>query len=266
MTLKKKHTSHIIMFVCFSLFAGLVACSPSNIEPASEQTESIQQNKAYPGPFRQSIENDIQTYEELLSQKDLSSEDRLRIESLLAEAQQMATMIDAPPPSKEQIEADIAEHEALVAEEKIEPTATPELGILESGIFFEVHVPRRVKIENIWQGYVDGNLTRVYAGRAVPDYRIATSVEKDDSQFGGIYVMTFLPDGTFQTSLHITAEETGPLRIQEATEEFLILGSTGTKELTSQDYYYGLSVDRLADSPNELNAPPTATPNPESYP
>jgi hypothetical protein len=225
----------------------------------------MQQNEAYPAPFQQSVQSDIEQYENLLSQKDLSNEDRLRVESLLAEAQKVATMIAAPP-SKEQIEADLAEHESLIAEEKVEPTATPELGILESGIFFEVHVPRRVKIENIWQGYVDGNLTRIYAGQLLPDYRVSTSIEKDETQFGAVYVMTFLPDGKGETNLYVTEKETGTLRIQDTTEEFLILDSLGTKELSSQVYSYSLRGNRLVDSLNELNAPPSATPNLESYP
>lgn len=191
MSLKQKHKSYMfIMIVCFSLFVELVACSPSGVEPTSEQMDSRQE---------------------------------------------------------------------------IEPTETPALGILESGIFFEAHVPRHVRIENIWQGYVNGNLTRVYAGQYKPETRTATSIEPE-GQFGALYVMTFWPDGRVETNLHITSEETGPIRIQEVTEEFLILGSTGTEKLASQNYYYGLSVDKLADSVDTLNTPPTATPNPESYP
>lgn len=175
-------------------------------------------------------------------------------------------MVAAPPPSEEQVEADIAEHESQIAEERIEPTPTPELGILESGIFFEVHVPRRVQIENIWQGYVDGNLTRIYAGQLLPDYRLSTSIEKEEAQFGALYVMTFLPSGRVETHLYSTEEETGALRIQDANEEFLTLNSTGTGELSSQVYYYGLQAERLVASPDELDVLPTATPNPENYP
>jgi len=266
MHLKKKYTGYIFIFVCLSILGVVAGCSPSSFEPTAQQVEAMQENEAYPAPFEQAVESDIEQYENRLNQEDLSDEDRLRVESLLAETQEVATMIAAPPPSKEQIEIDLAEHEALIAEEKVEPTATPELGILESGIFFEVHVPRQVKIENIWQGYVDGNLTRIYAGQLLPDYRMSTSVEKDERQFGAIYVMTFLPDRKVETNLYSTKTETGALRIQEATGEFLILDSTGTKELTSQVYYYGLRVHRLADSPNELNTPPTNIPNPEGYP
>lgn len=262
----KKLISCIFIFAYFSIFGVVTGCSPNSFEPRVQQIEAMQKNEAYPAPFKQAVESDIQQYEKLLSQEDLSDEDRLRIESLLTEAQEVATMIAAPPPSKEQIEADLAEHEALIAEEKIEPTAIPELGILESGIFFEAHVPRQVKIENIWQGYVDGNLTRIYAGQLLPDYRVSTSIEKNEGQFGAIYTMTFFPDGKVETHLYSTEKETGALRIQEVTEEFLILDSTGTKELTSQVYYYGLRENKLADSPNEFNDLPTATPNLESYP
>jgi len=266
MRLKKKLVNFMFIGVCFIIYGAITSCSPSSIEPAVHQTDTIQQTEAYPAPFEQSIQDDIEQYEGLLNQKDLSVEDRLRVESLLAEAQEVATMIAAPPPSKEQIEVDIAEHESLIAEEKIEPTSTPELGILESGIFFEVHVPRRVKIENIWQGYVDGNLTRIYAGQLLPDYRVSTSIEREETQFGALYVMTFLPDGQVETNLYNTEEETGALRIQVATEEFLILDSTGTKELSGQVYYYGLNANRLADSLDEANTLPTTAPNPESYP
>ncbi len=152
------------------------------------------------------------------------------------------------------------------ASDSIEPTLTPELGVLELGIFFEVHVPRQVKIENIWQGYVDGNLTRIYAGQLLPDYRMSTSIEKDETQFGAIYVMTFYPDGKTDTNLYSTEKETGALRIQEATEELLIFDSTGTKELSSQPYYYDLGTKNFADSLERLNVLATPTPYPESYP
>lgn len=266
MRLKKKNTRYIFFFAYFSIFGTVAGCSPSSFEPAAQQAYAMQKNEAYPAPFELTVEYDMLQYETLLNQEDLSDEDRLRVESLLAEAQEVATMIAAPPPSKEQIEVDLAEHESLVAEEKIGPTSTPELGILESGIFFEVHVPRQVKIENIWQGYVDGNLTRIYAGQLLSDYRVSTSIEKDEGQFGAIYVMTFLPDGKVEIELHSTEKETGALRIQDATEEFLVLDSTGTKELTSQVYYYGFRVHKLVDSSNELNAPPTTAPDSKSYP
>ena len=117
--------------------------------------------------------------------------------------------------------------------QEIEPTETPALGILESGIFFEAHVPRHVRIENIWQGYMNDNLMRVYVGQYKPETRTAASIEPE-GQFGALYVMTFWPDGKVETNLHITSEETGPLRIQEATEEFLIIGSTGTEKLAGE--------------------------------
>jgi hypothetical protein len=268
MLLKKKRTNHMLVSGCFVILVALTSCSPGSLEPTYQQADTLQQNEAYPAPapFEQSIQDDIEQYESLLNQEVLNDEDRLRVESLLAEAQEVATMVAAPPSSGGQIAADIAEHESQIAEERIEPTPTPELGILESGIFFEVHVPRRVQIENIWQGYVDGNLTRIYAGRLLPDYRLSTSIEKEEAQFGALYVMTFLPDGKVETDLHGTEKETGALRIQDVTEEFLMLRSTGTKELSSQVYYYGLQAERLVASPDELNGLPTATPNLDSYP
>ena len=149
---------------------------------------------------------------------------------------------------------------------EVQPVSTPELGILESGVFFEVHVPRQVKIENIWQGYVDGNLTRVYAGQLLPDYRMSTSIEKDETQFGAIYVMTFYPDGKTDTNFYSTEKETGALRIQDATEELLIFDSTGTKELSTQLYYYDLGTKNFVDSLEQLNVLSTPAPYPESYP
>lgn len=151
-------------------------------------------------------------------------------------------------PTVHQMEAYPALHETLIADEKIEPTSTPELGILESGTYFEVHVPRHVKIENIWQGYVNGNLTRIYAGQLLPDYRLSTSIDTEETQFGALYVMAFLTNGKVETNLYSTEKETGALRIQDVTEEFLILDSTGTKELSSQVYYYDLKANRLTDS------------------
>jgi hypothetical protein len=251
MLLKRNYTDYIFIFL--SIFWATVSCSPSSSKATAQQSEAVQ-NEAYPAPFKLTVESDIQRYEELLNHNDLGAEDRLPVESLLAEAREVATMIAASPPSTEQIEADLADHETRVAEEKLEPTSTPELGILESGIFFEAHVPRRVKIENIWQGYVDGHLTRIYAGLLLPDYRVSTSVEKGETQFGAIYVMTFYPDGKVETHLYATDKETGTLRVQEANEEFLILDSAGTKELAGQVNYYGLKIHRLVDSLDEFNA------------
>ena len=123
-----------------------------------------------------------------------------------------------------------------------------EVGIIESGVFFEAHVPRQVKIENIWQGYVEGDLTRIYAGKLIPDYRMSTSVEKDETQFGALYVMIFLSNGRVETNLYITEDETGALRIQQASDEYLIVYSKGTEELSSQVYHYDLQAHRLVNS------------------
>lgn len=265
MHLKMKNIIYVfVVSLCvFGLFTG---CSPINFEPPAQQVRVGQQSEAYPAPLNQSLESEIEYYENILNQKELSAEDRMRVESLLAEAQEVATMVAAPAPSKEQIELDIIEYEVTVAEERIESTKIPELGILESGVFFEVHVPRQVKIENIWQGYVDGRLTRVYAGQLRLDYRVTTSVENDQKQFGAIYVMTFYSDGKTETNLYSTEIETGALRIQKATDDFLVLDSIGAKELEGKVFYYGLKEQNLVDSPREFSDLSTNTTNLDSYP
>ena len=228
--------------------------------------------QAYPPPSSQhwDIEDEIKTYEEMLQRQDLSQEERLRIESLLSEDRRIATMMARPIPSRQVIETAYAQRRTQLAQYTPKPTQTPQLGIIESGELFEVHPPRRVKIVNIWQGYVNGNLTLVYAGKLKPDYRI--SAHPQETNQGALYIMTLLPDGSIETSLHITEKETGALRIQAYKDNTLILVSEGTATLARQDYYFNLQKQNFVDSVDvqgqatETQGIPTPTPTQNPYP
>ena len=224
--------------------------------------------QAYPPPSNQywNIEDEISTYEEMLQQQDLGQEERLRIESLLSEDLRIATIIAAPIPSRPVVETAYAQRMTQQSQYTPRPTQTPQLGIIESGELFEVHPPRRVDIVNIWQGYVDGRLTLVYAGKLKPDYRGAAHPQETDH--GALYIMILLPDGSLEISLHITEEETGALRIQEIMNYTLMLVSEGTATLAMQDYYFNLQLLSFVSSVDtrfpviEIHGTPTLTPNP----
>lgn len=245
---------------------GLLGCTANGFEPVAQSAYVV---SGYPGPVQQTVESDLRYYEEMLEREDLTTEDRLRVESLLAETQRVATMVAAPAPSKEILEITLSEHETRVAQYIPQPTATLQLGILESGTFFEVHMPRQVEIENIWQGYVNGDLTRVYAGKLKPDYRISTSgPEEKETEHGAVYVMRFQRGGEVETDLYITEQETGALRIQFVTDDYLELVSAGTAFTSSKTYYLGLNIVQLVDSVAKLQTSPIPTPtrNPSGYP
>ena len=63
MRIKKKHVNYIFIFVCISMLGVVVSCSPGSVEPAAQQVDTPQQNEAYPGPLAQSIQSEIEQYE-----------------------------------------------------------------------------------------------------------------------------------------------------------------------------------------------------------
>jgi hypothetical protein len=228
--------------------------------------------QAYPPPSSQhwDIEDEIKTYEEMLQRQDLSQEERLRIESLLSEDRRIATIIAAPVLSRQVVETAYAQRKTQLVQYTPKPTPTPQLGIIESGELFEVNLPRRVKVVNIWQGYVNGHLTLVYAGKLKPDYR--GSAHPQETEQGALYIMTLLPDGSIETSLHITEKETGALRIQEYKNNTLILVSEGTATLATEDYYFNIQILNFVagvdvqSQATETQGAPTSTPTQNPYP
>lgn len=242
--------------VSFSLIF-LVSCVQNEVEPMAQQAtpESLSAYPSLDDPIGQ-----IEYYEEWLSQENLTENDKARLENLLAEAREVATRMAGPTPSKAQMQQAIAEA-TMVALETPVPTVEPELGLMDSGLYFEVHVPRRVELTNIWQGYVEGNLLRIYAGRLLPDYRIATSVEEDTSQFGAVHIMIFYQDGKANEFLQSTEQEVGALRIVEVHDNYLMLNSTGTESQASKVYFLNLKTLKLGDSLSGLQIQVTPTTN-----
>ena len=84
--------------------------------------------------------------------------------------------------------------------------------------------------------------------------------------------MTLLPDGSIETSLHITEQETGALRILDYENNTLMLVSEGTATLAAQDYYFNLQILNFVASVDvqsqatETQSTPTQTPTPNPYP
>ena len=261
------HFVFSLLFVMLSI--GCIAEGSKGLEPAySDDLQSVSQ-EAYPisSSFREEVENDIKEYQEALAQEDLTAEERARVESLLTEAQIIATKVSAPTASPKELEEEKVRQETRVASEEVVPTEVPELGIFDSGIYFEVHVPRTVEIRNIWQGYVNGELTRIYAGRAIADTRISTSIEKDDSNYGALHVMVFKKDGSVEVSSHQTADEIGALRISDAKDEYLILDSETSERVDEPTtVYFSLESHQIATSLDKLDRAPTPIQESEETP
>jgi len=233
----------------------VISCAPAveqNIDAVSE-SEPLD---PYPAPLTE-INASIQQYEEMLQGESLSEAERHTIEELLAEAQVIATKVSAPTPLPEDVEEEYEIEQTRIAEYQAPSTPTPELGILRDGIYYEINLPRRVLVEDIWQGYVDGNLTRVYAGKLLPDNRTG---ESQETFHGAIYVMTLLSGGEIQKSLHTTDEETGALRIIDVTgEDRLLLVSEGYQSNSSSEHYFDVQALQFVTS-LEQTVEPTLQP------
>jgi hypothetical protein len=82
-------------------------------------------------------------------------------------------------------------------------------------------------------------LTRIYAGRLLPDNRTGDS---EVTYHGAIYVMTLLPGGKIELSLHTTQDETGALSIVD-------VNSAGRVTLVSQGFQNRVSEETFFDIP-----------------
>ena len=136
------------------------------------------------------------------------------------EAEQIATMQAAPLPSETEIASAWATGEAVVAQATLIPTATPLIGIFDSGILVEGLPPRWVAVENVWHGYFDGNLALVYAGERRPETRGNPNIIY--TEHGALYVIMEKEGETIRRLIQ-TEEEVGPLYIIEEKDGYLLL-------------------------------------------
>lgn len=165
--------------------------------------------------------------------------------ALDAESKMIAARMLAPRPSEEEVQKAFEAEMTRIAILELTPpppTITPQLGILPpTHLAYQIQLPRQVLVENIWQGYINDNLSLVYAGQLWPDVRTGNQTI---TYHGVIAVTTSFADGTFRTKLYITDDEVGSLTIQEVTQKGeMILISEGYQERASETIYFDLSSE-----------------------
>lgn len=245
--------SIIIRTLALIVSSLMFACTPS-IEPSAEEALSVR-DEAYPAPnVANSIGEEIKQLEDSLASGDLSERERNSAEDRLVELYLIATRVFAPTPSEEEIRNALAVEQTRIAGEEIIATPLPELGILpENSIYYEINLPRRVAVETIWQGYVHGNLTRVYSGKLLPDNRTGDSVV---TNHGAIFVTSQNSDGSIENSLHVTEMEVGPLIITSVTKDGRIsLATEQRDESKVTEYYFDIPALRFVSSIDEVVLP-----------
>ena len=225
---KKIYIFWILLVLTFS------GCLPTEAtsKPDTKETEATETSTLSP------LDENIRQLEITLESSSLTESQRTRAESLLMEAEQLATMSAAPTPSSTEVQKSVELHQTI--ESKHTPPAVPtlQLGIVESGPYFDAHTPRRIIVENIWQGTKSENRIIIYSGLLSPDYR--SQAQPEATQHGAVYVRIENNDGSVDTSLHSTNEEIGALRIIEEKGNQLRLVSTGTQHLSSQEVVFSI--------------------------
>ena len=198
-----------------------------------------------------SIEMKLLAYQQELQRKDLSIGRRAQLESLIAEMSNLATMKAATKPPKYLVETSIAKNPARWTQMALltspYPTETLELGILVSGQLFQTHETTQLIVINIWQGFVDGKLVRVLAGKLMPSpespkpYRI--------TNYGALFIRS--NDSSMDRKFVVTDEERGELRILMFKDDKLLLISSGTKSLAAKKYLFNLRTLSFENLPDE---------------
>lgn len=260
-----------ILITIIAIAITLIGCSTNmNIEPtAPPQNNGGNENgnpntnpaiptktplaNAYPSNYQEAIE----IYTNQLQQNNLSQQERQEIERRLQEAQEIVANRN---PSHEIRETREAIFNTLPQATR-RPTQAPRIGILNSGIEFAEQPPKGIDIENMWQGYINGNLIRVYAGHRIPNPQIENSNEKTDH--GAIYIIRYQPSMT--QNLVVTDHKTGTLYIEEATNNRLTLTSSGYGDQEPETLYFDIETAQFISSIDEIISP-TPTPQPTTYP
>lgn len=255
--IKIKAMIWIIILAC--VFLLVAACTPS-VEPGATYTNRLS-SEAYPAPnIAQEINAEIQELENSLQQDNLSQGEYNFAEDRLAELYILATKVFAPTPDVEEVEKAFEMEQTRIAGQIVAPTPTAELGILpDTSIYYEINLPRQVFVQNIWQGYIGEHLTRVYAGRLLPDNRVGNF---ETTHHGAIYVITLLPNGEFERSLHTTKDEIGALSIVSVDRAGRVtLIAQGFQNEVSKEIFFDIPTLQFASSLEEMIPLPTVTPS-----
>lgn len=166
----------------------------------------------------------LHEYEVTLTSPAISDAERGRLESLHMENSLIATRLALPTHNSATVTAISFHVQTRMVEHTPRPTETPVLGIINSGKFVEIGLPDNMVTTNVWQGFIDGVQTRIYAGVYVPNriYNGETPTPYPQSR-GAISVVTF--DGSRVENLRITEDEVGILTIVGETDGQLTLSA-----------------------------------------
>jgi len=223
----------VIGIVVFVFVGGLFLVLLMQANPTS--------GRSYPTPsisYIASVEDEIKTYREMLND-NLDEQTRRSIEEKLAMAERVATEQAKGQPALKN------------------PNQTPELipvkdPTFQTGIFegqAGEFKPSQAKIQNRWQGIVNGDYVIVFAGSL-----------GNDSEQGIVYVQRISSDKRSTTwTSYPTPEKLGPVRIVQAETFRLVLDTDGGNTL-----YFDVPAQRYVSSLTEIV--PTITPIPTPLP
>lgn len=223
----------VISIVVFIFVGGFFLVQLTQANPTS--------GHPYPTPsisYIASVEDEIKTYREMLN-GDLDEQTRRSIEEKLAMAERVAT---------EQAKGQPAPKNPNQTPELIPVTDPPfQTGIFEgqAGEF----KPSQAKIQNRWQGIVNGDYVIVFAGSLA-----------NDSEQGIVYIQQISSDKRSTTwTSYPTPEKSGAVHIVQAETFRLVLNTDGGNTL-----YFDVPAQRYVSSLTEIV--PTVIPIPTSLP
>ena len=203
----------------------LVSCTPVEVEPSYHSDSSIEVSsvRAYPEPSSDNVldKSSEEAYPITSLSEELQAE--LSVKSSLSEEERQKLKVEMRTTSDALVEL---ERNAPVFEEEFE------VGILE-----QIDLVRPImllRVDNAWQGYIDGARATVYAGKLLPNYKDGyPDIETDH---GVLYVVREGADWEY----FITEVETGSLRIIDFSDSELILQAAGSEHQAASQLIFSL--------------------------
>lgn len=154
-----------------------------------------------------------------------------------------------------------------IAEFTPSPTNTPSFGIFDSGVYFEMDLPRGMSVKNIWQGIVNNQIIRIYAGKTFPDPRLGPNQEIMDY---GLLVLRVYESGRSLPVVierYMTEDEIGYIQIEniEGTRLTLTASNYLSTSNTPIPFYFDVVARQFEGIAGGLTFP-KPTPAADSYP
>jgi hypothetical protein len=166
-------------------------------------------------------------------------------------------------------EVEIAYQTAMtkIAEFTPNPTNTPSFGIFDSGVYFEMNLPRGISVKNVWQGQVNNQIVRIYAGKTFPDPRLGPNQEIMD--FGLLVLRVYEPNNHLPIVIerYTTTDEVGHIQIEniEGTRLTLTASNYLSSANTPIPFYFDVVARQFEGIAGGLTFP-EPTPAADSYP